>query len=62
MLSESVYISKDPLLIFAFEKKIFDARYRDVLVSIIDREANSLPKETLNVPNATGFSAFLAFI
>ena len=60
-LSENVRISKSPELLFSFQTKIFDDRYKNFLISILNKESD-LDPQYLNIFDSKGFTPFLAYV
>ena len=63
MLSEDIKISECPKLLHTFKNHIFDDRFKNVLMKLIEREDMSeLTPEVMNTLNKEGFTPFLAYI
>ena len=60
-LSASVKLSEAPSLFFAFKTKIFDDRYKSLLLKLIRRESQT-SKNFINTLDSEGFTPFLAYV
>ena len=60
LLQDKVSINKEPELLFAFSKKIFNVSYQKILLKLLRNEKPT--KETLNVLNSEGLTPFLRYI
>lgn len=56
--SSSVKLNECPQILHKFKTKIFDERFRAILVQLLSQESN-LTTETMNTLDADGFSPFL---
>jgi len=56
-----VSVNKSPQILHKFASKLFDERFRDILVTILTQETN-LNEETMNHLDEDGFSPFLLYI
>ena len=62
-LCAQVKISESPSILHEFESKIFDDRYKSVLIKLLKRESeHELTPEKLDILNADGFTPFLAYV
>jgi len=59
--TESVKLIEDPLILHKFSNKLFDERFRDILLELINQEQN-LSHETINSLDNDGFSPFLSYV
>jgi len=59
--SNNVRLSEAPQILHKFQNKIFDERFRSILVQLLDQEQN-LSAETMNFLDKDGFSPFLLFV
>ena len=63
ILADSVKLSECPHLFFTFKQKIYDDRYKSVLIKLLKRETSAdLTPKHLNTLDSDGFTPFLAFI
>ena len=62
ILSQSVKLSDAPSLFFAFKSKIFDDRYKSLLLKLIKRESKSTTDNVINTLDSDGFTPFLAYV
>ena len=56
-----VSVNKSPKILHKFASKIFDERFRDILITILTQEVD-LKNETMNLMDDDGFSPMLLFI
>lgn len=62
-LCEKIKLSESPQLLHEFKSKIFDDRYKSVLLTLIKRESShELTTEKLDTLDAEGFTPFLAYV
>lgn len=62
-LCEKVKLSESPKLLHEFRSKIFDDRYKSVLLMLIKRESShELTTEKLDTLDAEGFTPFLSYV
>lgn len=59
--TKKVSLNKSPQILHKFATKIFDERYRDILITILTQEVD-LKNETMNLMDDDGFSPMLLFI
>jgi ankyrin repeat protein len=60
-LSDRVKLSDQPRILHIFSRKLFDDRYRSILLSLLDKEV-TMDSSVINVLDENGFTPFLAFI
>lgn len=59
--STSVKLNETPQILHKFASKIFDERFRSILIYLLDQEVN-ITSETINFQNNLGFSSFLFYL
>lgn len=59
-LKDKVSINKTPELLFAFQDKIFNVEYQNILQQLFENDPPT--KETMNCLDQSGMTPFLAFI
>lgn len=63
ILAESIKLSESPSLLFAFSQKIYDDRYKSILIKLIKRENSQiLTEDKMNTLDSEGFTPFLTYI
>ena len=63
ILADQIKISESPQILFDFKERIFDDRYKNVLVDLLNKETqNTLTPEIMNNLDAEGFTPFLSFV
>lgn len=63
ILCQKIKVSESPQILHEFESKIFDDRYKTVLLKLLKRESkHELTPEKLDTLNAEGFTPFLAYV
>ena len=60
LLSEKVSLNLTPKILHNFKSKIFDERFRELLVKLLNKEA--LKSESINCLDSNGFTPFLQFV
>ena len=62
MLTDTVKISDDLMLLHHFKSHIFDERYLVILQKLLQREESNLKADDFNTLDHQGFNVFLAYI
>ena len=64
IFAQPIRIQEQPQLFFSFKQRIFDDRYKDILISILekDKDTGKITCEVMNVLNTEGFTPFLSYI
>ena len=60
LLTATVRLSQYPKLFHRFQSKIFDDRYKSIILELMSKEV--LSRDVLNIEDANGFTPFLAYI
>jgi len=61
ILADNLLLSEDSELLHKFQDKIFDDRYKTILIKLLNKEDN-LSADVMNVLDDIGFSPFLSFL
>jgi len=63
VLCKQIKLSENPELIHEFSGKIFDDRFKNVLIKLLEKETSAeLTADKINVLDKEGFTPFLAFM